>query len=65
MKIAKLRDLNTDELKQRREEMLKQIFQLRLQTSAGHLQGGSKIANLRKDIARILTLLKQRKQSAA
>jgi large subunit ribosomal protein L29 len=65
MKIAKLRDMSTEELKQRREEMQKQIFQLRLQTSTGLFESASKIAGLRKDIARILTLLQERKKSAA
>lgn len=65
MKIAKLREVGTDELKQRHEELCKQIFQLRQQVSVGQTEGASKISGLRKDIARILTLLEQRKRNVA
>jgi large subunit ribosomal protein L29 len=65
MKIAKLRDISKEELVQRKEEMCKQIFQLRQQASVGQAEGASKISGLRKDIARILTLLEERKHNAA
>ncbi len=65
MKIAKLRDMSTEELGRRKEEIENQIFQLRLQASTGQMESAPKVAGLRKDIARILTLLQERKRSAA
>lgn len=59
MKIRELRELSVDELKQREMELQDQLFKLRFQKSLGQLDNPMKIRNIKRDIARIKTLLKE------
>ncbi|MGB9905995.1 MAG: 50S ribosomal protein L29 [Candidatus Saccharicenans sp.] len=59
MKIRELRELSVDELKQKELELKDQLFKLRFQKSLGQLDNPMKIRNLRRDLARIKTLLKE------
>ncbi len=59
MKIRELRELSADELKQKELELRDQLFKLRFQKSLGQLDNPAKIRNVRRDIARIKTLLKE------
>jgi len=59
MKIRELRELTADELKQKELELRDQLFKLRFQKSLGQLDNPAKIRNIRRDIARIKTLLKE------
>ena len=60
MKIAECRDLGTDELKQRVQEIDDQLFRLRIQKSMGQLEAGHKLKALRRDVARIKTVLREK-----
>ena len=64
MKIGEFRDLAADELKQREKDLDDQLFRLRIQKSMGQLEAPAKVRVLRKDLARIKTILRQ-KQTAA
>ncbi len=57
MKIKELKEMTTDELKHRETELVDQLFKLRFQKSLGQLESPMKIKNIKKDIARIKTLL--------
>jgi len=57
MKISELKELTSDELKSKETELRDQLFKLRFQKSLGQLENPLKIKNIRKDIARIQTLL--------
>jgi len=57
MKISELKELTADELKAKEAELREQMFKLRFQKSVGQLENPLKIKNIRKDIARIQTLL--------
>jgi len=57
MKIGEFRDLGADELKQREKDLDDQLFRLRIQKSMGQLEAAGKLKSLRRDLARILTLL--------
>jgi large subunit ribosomal protein L29 len=57
MKISELKELTADELKAKEAEFRDQMFKLRFQKSLGQLENPLKIKNIRKDIARIQTLL--------
>jgi large subunit ribosomal protein L29 len=57
MKISELKELTADELKAKEAELRDQMFKLRFQKSLGQLENPLKIKNIRKDIARIQTLL--------
>jgi large subunit ribosomal protein L29 len=57
MKIKELRELSADELKHREAELVDQLFKLRFQKSLGQLESPMKVSNIKRDIARIKTLL--------
>jgi large subunit ribosomal protein L29 len=60
MKTKELRDMSPDELKHKQEELTEQLFKLRFQKSLGQLESPMKVKNVRRDIARIKTLLNRR-----
>lgn len=64
MKIRELRELSTDELRARHEELRDQMFKLRFQKSLGQLESPMKIKNVKREIARIKTLLKEIQRKA-
>ena len=57
MKINEIRDLSREELKTRKRELKEEIFHLRLQQQSGQLERPSQIRVLRREIARIETVL--------
>jgi large subunit ribosomal protein L29 len=57
MKISELKELSPDELRAKEAELRDQMFKLRFQKSVGQLENPLKLKNIRKDIARIQTLL--------
>jgi large subunit ribosomal protein L29 len=65
MKAEKLRESEDDELVSKRTELRKQIFQMRIQKAIGQLDRPTKIRELRKDMARIETILGERKKKAS
>ena len=60
MKIGECRDLGVDELKQREKDLDDQVFRLRLQRAMGQAESGNKIRPLRKELARIKTVLREK-----
>ena len=60
MKAEKIRDLDEAELRQQLGEADEQIFRLRFQMSTGQLDGLKKARALRKDRARMQTILRER-----
>ncbi|MGA8296060.1 MAG: 50S ribosomal protein L29 [Acidimicrobiales bacterium] len=62
-KPSELRILTDNERAQRLDEARKELFNLRFQLATGRLDNVSRIAVLRRDIARLMTL--EREQSAA
>ena len=60
MKIAECRDLGTEELKQRVQEIDDQLFRLRIQKSMGQLEAAHKLKTLRRDLARVKTVLREK-----
>ncbi|MBM3304883.1 MAG: 50S ribosomal protein L29 [Candidatus Aminicenantes bacterium] len=57
MKIRELREMSAEELRTKHAELDEQLFKLRFQKSLGQLDSPMKIKNIKKDIARIKTLL--------
>jgi large subunit ribosomal protein L29 len=57
MKIRELIELSADELKAKEADLRDQLFKLRFQKSLGQLENPMKLKNVKKDIARIKTLL--------
>jgi large subunit ribosomal protein L29 len=62
MKASKLRDMSKEDLALEEGELRQQLFKLRFQTATGQLENASKVKGVRRDIARILTVLKEMEQ---
>lgn len=62
MKINDLRELSADELSSRKNELKDQLFKLRFQNAQGQLENAAKLRNIRRDIARIETTLKEKER---
>ena len=60
MKIGECRDLGTDELRQREKDLDDQLFRLRIQKSMGQLEAAQKAKSLRRDLARVKTVLREK-----
>ena len=65
MKPDKVREMSTDELVAKERELQEQLFRLRFQKSIGQLDNALKIRETRRDIARVKTVLRQRRAQAA
>jgi large subunit ribosomal protein L29 len=59
MKASKMRDMSKEDLILEESELRKQLLRLRFQTTAGQLESGPKMKGVRRDIARIITVLKE------
>ena len=60
MKINEIRELSREELATRKRELKEEIFHLRLQQQGGQLERPSQIRTLRREIARLETVLTQK-----
>lgn len=60
MKITEVRELSTEELNARIYSLKEQLFNLRRKKAVGQLENASQLKNVRKDIARVYTVLKER-----
>ena len=63
MKAAELRDLGADELGVRERELADQLFRMRIQKSMGQLEAPDKIRMVRRDLARVKTVMRQKRGS--
>ena len=60
MNTIELRELSTSELVARKRELKDELFHLRLQRASGQLEKPSQFKNLRKEVARIETVITER-----
>jgi large subunit ribosomal protein L29 len=60
VKITELRDKSVDELHHRERDLTEQLFKLRFQRATGRLENPMKIREVKREIARIKTLLGER-----
>ena len=60
MKIEDVKALPTDELKEKLYALKEELFNLRRKKAVGQLEHGEQIRGVRKDIARVNTVLKER-----
>ena len=65
MKSEKVRNLTPEELRQREHELSDQLFKLKFQLNMGQTESLKKIRGLRKDIARVKTISRERELAAA
>jgi large subunit ribosomal protein L29 len=64
MKVAKIREWSVDELKVKEREFSEQLFRLRFQFAGGQNDLLAKIREVKKDIAKIKTILRERELAA-
>jgi len=64
MKANELRELAEDELVRKKAELKEQLFKLRFQHELGQLENAAKLQTIRKDIAKIETLLTEMRSKA-
>ena len=57
---AEIRDLNDDELVTRLAESKEELFNLRFQVATGQLDNNRRLHHVRRDIARIYTVMRER-----
>lgn len=63
MKITELRDLSTPELEEKLAQSKQELFNLRFQNAISQLDNPMRIGEVKKTIARILTIINEREAS--
>lgn len=58
--LAEFKELSTEEIKEKLEETKEELFNLRFQHATGQLDNYRRLRELRKDVARVKTLLRER-----
>ena len=61
MKASEIRELNIEELKQRELDIAEELFNLRSQLAASQLENKMRIPQLKKDLARVKTIIRDKK----
>ncbi|MDX6380477.1 MAG: large subunit ribosomal protein [Rubrobacteraceae bacterium] len=62
MKVAEVRELDVEELEQRVVRARRELFNLRFQHATGQLENTGQLKEVRKNIARLLTVLNQKQR---
>jgi large subunit ribosomal protein L29 len=65
MKVAEIREMAVDALRERERELDDQLFRLRIQKSMGQLEAPVKVREIRRDLARVKTILREKELERA
>jgi large subunit ribosomal protein L29 len=65
MKSTDIRAKTADELQQQIDDLAKEAFNLRFQRASGQLENTARVRQVRRDLARIKTILGERSRAAA
>ena len=65
MKPAEIRELSADDLRARVKDLDDQLFRLRIQKAMGTLEGPTKVREVRRDLARMKTILREKERQTA
>ena len=60
MKVEEIRELDLETLRVREKELDDQLFRLRIQKSMGQLEAPAKVRDVRRDLARVKTILREK-----
>lgn len=63
--FKELRELSPEELKKKEAELREELFNLQMQRGTGQLENPKRMKNVKKDVARILTVIKEKQISEA
>ncbi|MEA2559625.1 MAG: large subunit ribosomal protein [Acidobacteriota bacterium] len=61
MKVGEIRDQTVEELHDKEKELADQLFALRLQKVTGQLEKPARIREVRRDLARVMTVLREKR----
>jgi large subunit ribosomal protein L29 len=61
MKAQELRDQTVEELQEKERDLADQLFALRLQKVTGQLEKPARVRDVRRDMARVLTVLREKR----
>jgi large subunit ribosomal protein L29 len=64
MKAGQIKELSMDELRQKEKELKEELFNLRFQHGTNQLENPMRMKQTKRDIARVLTVIKEREQAA-
>jgi large subunit ribosomal protein L29 len=64
MKASEIRDLSTDAIRTRINDSQEELMRLRFQQATGELTDHSRVRQVRRRVARLLTILNEREQAA-
>ena len=64
MKATEIRELTPDDLRARVKDLDDQLFRLRIQKAMGQLEAPAKVRDIRRDLARIKTILREKETQA-
>jgi len=64
MKVMEVRDRSEDELRESLVDLKKEAFNLRFQQATGQLENTARVRQVRRDIARVETVLRERRSAA-
>ena len=64
VKARQLRDKNVDELREQENNLREQIFKLRFQKATGQAENPQRIVMVRKELARVLTVIREKSAEA-
>ena len=64
MKIKEIRALGVSELKQKSNELMEELFRLKIRHASGQLESTVMLGRFRKDIARVNTVLKEKEAAS-
>lgn len=59
MQAYEIHQLSTEEIQQRLDDAREELFNLRFQWSSGQLRDGNRLTQVKRDIARMLTILRE------
>lgn len=60
MQVYQIRQLSTEEIQQRLNDSREELFNLRFQWGSGQLRDNNRLTQVKRDIARMLTILRER-----
>lgn len=61
MKVNELRNMSADELQKKDKDLIQELFNLRFQLHTGRLENTAKIPSVKKEIARVKTILHEKR----
>jgi large subunit ribosomal protein L29 len=64
MKARELRELSSEELRQKGQELVEELFNLRFQLATSQIENVGRISAVRRDIARVKTIQRERQMRA-